>query len=137
MHSNGHKEPASASFLPVTAFPDPAVRDYGAGPDRNGTDVPRRDGISKEDLDTAVGAGARIADAVIIERVGGDFVPAVLFEGRDAWKVVRLRRYEGSRAWRSLDAAHAFLRTSGYAGDWTLLREDSATLAEMAGITDL
>jgi len=137
MCSRSQKEPTTASFPHVSAFLDRTIGDYGAGPDCSGIEVPKLDGISKEDLDTAVGAGARIGDAVIVERASGDYVPAIRFEGKDTWRVLRLRRYDASRAWRNLDAVHAFLRACNYAGDWILLREDSVRLAELPGISDL
>lgn len=120
-----------------SVLPDDARTDYGAGASSGGVEVPKKDGISKEDLERAVRTGHRVGRAVLVSLPDRSVVPCIRLHGSARWAVLRLRRYEASRTFKSLDAACAFLRGCDYLGDFAVLAEGSPILRRLPGVTDL
>lgn len=131
----GWRQPAP--LRPNSALSGRRRADYGAAASSGGAEVPKRDGISKEDLERAVQMGQRIGRAALVTLPGRGVVPCIRLHGTTRWAVLRLRRYEASRTYRSLDGACAFLRACGYHGDFAVLAEGSPLLRRLPGITDL
>lgn len=98
----------------------------------------RRDGISEADLRAALRAGARIRRVLVVQRATDKpFVPCLRFAGADRWMVLRMRRYEGSRAWNTFQNVQEFLGDAGWRRPVWVIREEDPILLRLPGISDL
>lgn len=113
--------------------------DYGRLADSAGGPELRKAGISESDLKAALRAGARVRRVLVVQRSNEKpFVPCLRFVSAGQWLVLRMRRYEGSRAWHSFQALQEFLANDvGWRGPVWVCREEDPFLTRLPGIVDL